>query len=131
MAPLLFSPVIHTVFMPFLCLSLESCMYRFKARLPGRQRERYRQVASNEIFEMIEIKLSKLGRLAITTAMGALVIGVIALICLSAHLDFAVPMSLFLLVVVIQSLWGGFTSAAIVSGCCGCISRLLFYSPSF
>jgi two-component system sensor histidine kinase KdpD len=64
---------------------------------------------------MSEIKPSQLGRLALKTALGLLAIGLITLICFSAHLTLAIPMLLFLLVVVIQSLWGGFVSAAIVS----------------
>jgi two-component system sensor histidine kinase KdpD len=56
-----------------------------------------------------------LGMPALKTAAGFLAIALITLICFSAHLTLAIPMLLFLLVVVVQSLWGGFLSAAIVS----------------
>jgi two-component system, OmpR family, sensor histidine kinase KdpD len=56
-----------------------------------------------------------LARIALKTALGSLAIGAITLICFSAHADFAIPMPLYLLVVVVLSLWGGFASAAIVS----------------
>ena len=64
---------------------------------------------------MVETKASQPGLLALKTAMGSVAVALVALMCFRAHLDFAVPMSLFLLVVVIQSLWAGFVSAAIVS----------------
>jgi two-component system sensor histidine kinase KdpD len=46
---------------------------------------------------------------------GLLAIVLITFVCFSAHVDFAIPMPLFLLVVVVLSLWGGFASAGIVS----------------
>ena len=64
---------------------------------------------------MVEMKLPQSGRIALRTASGLVATGVITLICFSAHADFAIPMPLFLLVVVVLSLWGGFASAAIVS----------------
>ena len=64
---------------------------------------------------MVEIKQSHLGQLALKTVAGSLAIGLVTLVFFLAHLDSAFPMLLYLLVVVMQSLWGGFASAAIVS----------------
>jgi two-component system sensor histidine kinase KdpD len=58
---------------------------------------------------------SRWGRFALKTAVAFVVIVLVTLISFKAHLDFAVNMPLYLLVVVAQSLWGGFASAAIVS----------------
>jgi two-component system sensor histidine kinase KdpD len=58
---------------------------------------------------------SQWGRVVLKTAVAFFAIMLISLIGFKAHLDFAVPMPLFLMVIVAQSLWVGFASAAIVS----------------
>jgi len=64
---------------------------------------------------MADITLLRLGSIAWKSALGLLAIALITFVCFSAHADFAIPMPLYLLVVVVLSLWGGFASAAIVS----------------
>jgi two-component system sensor histidine kinase KdpD len=64
---------------------------------------------------MVQLNLSRLSSIALKSALGFLAIALITLACFSAHADFAIPMPLYLLVVVVLSLWGGFASAAIVS----------------
>jgi two-component system sensor histidine kinase KdpD len=80
---------------------------------------------------MIAIKVPQLGKLALKTALGSLAIALITFICFSAHLDFASPMPLYLLVVVVQSLWGGFASAAIVSAIAVASLDFFFIPPLF
>jgi two-component system sensor histidine kinase KdpD len=65
--------------------------------------------------DVVEIKPSQLERLIVKTLLGLLAIALITFLCFSAHLDFGIPMPLFLLAVVVQSLWAGFASSAIVS----------------
>src|ERR1700722_20052651 len=58
---------------------------------------------------------SQRGRIVFKTAVALFSIMLISLIGFKAHLDFAVPMPLYMMVIVAQSLWVGFASAAIVS----------------
>jgi two-component system, OmpR family, sensor histidine kinase KdpD len=71
---------------------------------------------------------SQWGRFASKTAVALFAITLITLIGYKAHLDFAVPMPLYLMVIVAQSLWVGFASAAIVSvGAVACLD--FFFIP--
>jgi len=83
------------------------------------------------VLEMVEIKPSQIARLALKTVLGSLAIALITFLCFWAHLDFAFPMSLFLVVVVTQSLWGGFGSAAIVSVAAVASLDYFFIPPIF
>src|ERR1700674_5923036 len=51
----------------------------------------------------------------IQVTLGTFAIAVVTLICYPLHLDLTIPALLFLLVVVLQSLAGGFVSTAITS----------------
>lgn len=76
----------------------------------------------------MKTKPSRLGQLALKTVSGLMAIALITSICFSAHLDFGIPMPLFLMAVVVQSLWAGFASAAIVSvGAVACLD--FFFIP--
>ncbi|HTA45325.1 MAG TPA: DUF4118 domain-containing protein [Bryobacteraceae bacterium] len=48
-------------------------------------------------------------------ALGSAGVAIVTAICFAAHLGFAIPCLLYMLLVVMQSLWGGFSSSAIVS----------------
>jgi two-component system, OmpR family, sensor histidine kinase KdpD len=80
---------------------------------------------------MVEIKPSQIARIALKTALGSLAISLITFLCFWAHLEFAFPMSLFLVVVVAESLWGGFASAAIVSVAAVASLDYFFIPPIF
>jgi two-component system sensor histidine kinase KdpD len=80
---------------------------------------------------MIRLKPSQVRRFAGQIAAGSLCIALITIICLPFHLDFAIPSLLFLIVVVLQSLWSGFASSAVVSAIAVTSLTYFFVPPVF
>ncbi len=64
---------------------------------------------------MVEIKPSRIARIAAEIALGCASVAVITAVCFAAHIGFAIPCLLYLVIVVAQSQWGAFVSSAVVS----------------
>ena len=64
---------------------------------------------------MDQLTPSQCRRFVGQVALGSLCVALITAVCFSLRLDFAIPSLLFLILVVLQSLWGSFGSSAIVS----------------
>ena len=64
---------------------------------------------------MDQLTPSQFRRFVGQVALGSLCVALITAVCFSLRLDFAIPSLLFLILVVLQSLWGSFGSSAIVS----------------
>jgi two-component system sensor histidine kinase KdpD len=80
------------------------------------------------MFGVKEIDLSATARLGTQLAAGSAGVALITATCFAAHLGFAIPCLLYMLLVVMQSLWGGFSSSAMVSvGASACLEY--FFIP--
>jgi len=77
----------------------------------------------------MQINFSAVIRLGRQVAAGSVGLVLITAICFAAHLGFAVPCLLYMLLVVMQSLWGGFSSSAIVSVIASACLEYFFIPP--
>jgi two-component system sensor histidine kinase KdpD len=73
--------------------------------------------------------LSQAGKLTGQIAVGSLGVALITLLCFKAHLDYAIPAFLYLLLVVLQSLWSGFATSATVSVIAAACLEYFFIPP--
>ena len=77
----------------------------------------------------MEINLSAVAKRVSQVAAGSVGVALITAICFAAHLGFAVPCLLYMLLVVMQSLWGGFASSAVVSVIASACLEYFFIPP--
>jgi two-component system sensor histidine kinase KdpD len=81
------------------------------------------------MFGMMKINFSAAASLGTRVVAGSVGLVLITVVCFAARLGFAVPCLLYMLLVVMQSLWGGFGSAAIVAVIASACLEYFFIPP--
>jgi two-component system sensor histidine kinase KdpD len=78
---------------------------------------------------MALFKSSQFRRFAVQVALGSAGVALLTFVCFQAHLNFSLPCLFFLLLVVLQSLYGGFAASAVVSVIAAVCLEYFFIPP--